>query len=115
MLIRPQIDSSTKSLKYIIDVTPPPPSPSAPNEDEVEVTPTVTLDGANQDQPTPAQQNPVDEDVPDDDDTVPEKQIDSGSARKAWDLYKLTERIIGKSGVTMTAELVARVAIMVSR
>jgi hypothetical protein len=42
------------------------------------------------------------------------RRIDPKSARRCSDLYQLTDRIIGKSGITMTAELVARVAIMVS-
>jgi hypothetical protein len=41
-------------------------------------------------------------------------KVDPQLARRCLDLYQLTNQIIGKCGITMTAELVARVAIMVS-
>jgi hypothetical protein len=41
------------------------------------------------------------------------KLINEDAGKKCWSLYKLTERAIGKSGVTMTLELVAHLAIMV--
>jgi hypothetical protein len=71
---------------------------------------------ANQPEPTtPAQQPPSAEPAQQPSSGEErEKDINFASARKAQDLYKLTERIIGKSGITMTAELVARVAVMVS-
>jgi hypothetical protein len=47
-------------------------------------------------------------------DSKPTK-LDLEAARACSDLFKLTECIIGKSGVTMTAELIAHVAIMVSQ
>jgi hypothetical protein len=97
MLTHQKIEKSVERLQYI-EVSP------VVSEDEDRRTGSTSTPGS----PSgiePPQSEP---------DSEPTK-LDLESARACSDLHKLTERIIGKSGVTMTAELIARVAIMVSR
>jgi hypothetical protein len=100
------MEDATKPLKYV---------KAEPTDDEDKDNgPQSAVPGA-QETATPVPGSPFNDEPPQsepNDNAI--RRINPKSARRCSDLYQLTNRIIGKSGITMTAELIARVSIMVS-